>query len=314
MSQPTRSELHVNRPLTNLSIAYNQEDGDFVADKVFPVVPVPNQSDNYYEYSRKQWFRTDAQERAPGTESAGTGYNTELQTYNAKVFGLHHDIPDQDRANADSVFQLDREATELVTVQQRLRKEKIFVNNFMTTGKWTTDFTPGTLWSAGGSDPIADVRAQARTIFKKTGRRPNKFVVSPDVDDILKDHPTIIDRMKITETQVVTNSLLASLFEVGAYMVASAIEDSNEEGLALSMDHILTKDALLVYANPSPGLRMPSGGYTFVWSRFPGGTAGQRIKKFRMEELASDRVESEHSYDQKLVSADLGTFFDNVIA
>ena len=36
MPQPTISDVHVNIPLTNLSLLPRQEDMEFVADRVFP--------------------------------------------------------------------------------------------------------------------------------------------------------------------------------------------------------------------------------------------------------------------------------------
>ena len=44
MPNPTASDVHVNRPLTNISIAYTQDASTFVADKVFPNIPVAKQS------------------------------------------------------------------------------------------------------------------------------------------------------------------------------------------------------------------------------------------------------------------------------
>jgi hypothetical protein len=59
----------------------------------------------------------------------------------------------------------------------------------------------------------------------------------------------------------------------------------------------------------------PTAGYTFSWNGLLGASAmGGRIKKFRMENLSSDRVEIEMAFDQKLVSADLGYFWDTIVA
>ena len=44
MPNPTQSDLHVNVPLTNVSVAYMQDKAHFIADKVFPRVPVQKQS------------------------------------------------------------------------------------------------------------------------------------------------------------------------------------------------------------------------------------------------------------------------------
>ena len=59
---------------------------------------------------------------------------------------------------------------------------------------------------------------------------------------------------------------------------------------------------------------MPSGGYTFAWSGLMGDKAlTSKMKKFRMEELASDRNEIEMAFDMKLVGEDLGCFFKDVL-
>jgi hypothetical protein len=59
----------------------------------------------------------------------------------------------------------------------------------------------------------------------------------------------------------------------------------------------------------------PSAGYTFAWNGYMGAAgAGQRVSRFRMDHLRSDRIELEMSFDQKLVSADLGFFWDAIVA
>src|ERR1035438_6133175 len=73
MPQPTLQDVHVNRPLTNISVAYLQEAAgvEFVADKAFPAVPVENKSDLYYTYARADFNRDEMQKRALSAESAG---------------------------------------------------------------------------------------------------------------------------------------------------------------------------------------------------------------------------------------------------
>jgi hypothetical protein len=59
----------------------------------------------------------------------------------------------------------------------------------------------------------------------------------------------------------------------------------------------------------------PSAGYTFTWNGYLGGNnKGVRIKNFRMEHIASDRIEGEMTYDMKVVAKDLGVFWSSVVA
>lgn len=323
MPQPTSRDVHVNRPLTNVSIAFMNAREDFIADRVFPAIPVSKQSDLYYIYDKNNWFRTDAKKRAPGRESAGSGFELSTDAYFADVYALHKDVADQERSNQDDPIDLDRDSTEFVTQQLLLLREKEFVTNYFATGLWTgsttgSDITPSTLWDASGSDPIADVRAQARAIKLKTGRRPNKFVVSGAVHDALVDNAAVLDRIRGGSTlgspAFVTRELLAQAFEVDEYLVAEAVENTAEEGQAFSGAEIYGKHAALYYSEPSPGLKKPSAGYLFTWTGLLGGAAGIQMSQFRMEHLKSDRIEGEMAWDMKLVAADLGVFFDSVIS
>jgi hypothetical protein len=323
--QPSRSDVHVDRPLTNISIAFMQDPATFVADRVFPNIPVAKQSDRYFTYDRGMFNRDSMVLRAPGAESGGITYDIDsTPTYFAKTYGLHRDIPDQVRANADVPLNLDREATELLSLQALLKREVSFAANFFTSGKWTGDQTgvdsasPGAnqfgRWDRADSNPIEVIRAQATVIQQRTGFRPNKLVLGRQVYDALLDHPDIVGRLNNGQTPggpaLTLRTNLAALFEVSSIEVMEAIQNTAKEGDTNVHAFIGGKSALLVYAAPSPGLMVPSGGYTFSWTGLLGaGALGNRISRFRMEHLKSDRVEIEQSFDQKLVAADLGVFF-----
>ena len=321
MSQPTRGDVHVNRPLTNISIAYIQQSSDFVASQVFPSVPVAKQGDRYFEYDRKQWYRTNARKRAPASESAGGGFAiSNTSSYFADVFAIHKDVDDQTRANADQPIDLDRDSSRWVTQQLLLKKEKEFVSTYYQTGTWTgsstgSDIVPGTKWDAAGSDPVDDIDAQKQAVKEKTGFMPNIMVVSPDTHRALKNNASILDRYKHTQVGILTEQLLAQAFGVSKYLVAYATEDEAEEGQSASMDFVFgSGQALLVHAAQSPSILTPSAGYTFSWTGlFGAGREGMRIKRFRIEKEASDRIEGEMAWDMKLIAADLGVFFNTVL-
>ncbi len=132
--EPSRSDVHVDGPLGNVSVAFMQSQDAFVADKVFPNIPVSHQSDVYYTYPKGEFNRDDMELRAPGTESAGANYRLGTDTYSAPVRALHKDIADQVRANADSPLSPDREATEFLTQKALINREVNFATNYFTAG------------------------------------------------------------------------------------------------------------------------------------------------------------------------------------
>lgn len=315
MPQPSKSDVHVNAPLTEVSVAFIQSEMDFIADKVFPVVPVQKSSNRYFVYSKDAWFRSDAKLRAPGSESAGSGWEIDsTPTYSCLKNAIHKDVDDDTRANADEPLDMDRDATAYVTRQCMLKREKDWAFGFFKTGVWTEDFTPGTLWNSASATPIDDIDAKKDAIQTRTGLKPNVLVVGPKVYTALKNHPTILDRIKYTQRGLVTEDLLASLLGVEKLLVARAVENTAIEGSAAAMDFMYGKHALLVYSASAPSLMQPSGGYIFAWAGLFGASAmGNRMLKFRMEHLQSDRIECEMSYDMKIVAPDSGVFFNTVI-
>lgn len=320
-------DVHVNVPLSNVARAYIQSETGFVADKVFPPVPVAKQSDSFWRYSREDWNRNEMKKRAPRTESAGAGFGTDRDTYFAEVWALHNDISDPARANADSIFNMDRDATNFLTMKGLISREVNFASTFLATGVWSNEVdgvsnNPGTnerlVWSDAASTPIEDVRAAKRIVGAATGFRPNTLTLGQAVYDTLVDHPDIIDRVKYGQTSggpaMVNQAALAALFEVDRVLVASAVKNSAAEGATEDSDFIVGNHALLTFSPAAPSIVMPSAGYTFNWTGLYGGSqVATRIKKFRMEALASDRVEIEMAYDQKVVAADLGFMFLDIV-
>lgn len=322
MPQPTRSDVHVNKPLTVMSIAYIQAREDFIASKVFPVIPCQKQSDRFFKYLKANWFRSGSQRRAPGTESAGVGYNIDnTPNYFAEVWSCHYDVADQIRANADTPLNMDRDATIFVTQNQLLRREILWTTGYMTTGIWTGgvgggDITPSPKWDTATGDPIKDIDVQKRSVKSQTGFLPNCMAMADDTFFAVKNNPSVLDRIKYTQRAVLTEDLLAALLQLKDFYVSQAVLNSAAEGQSDSMGFLTTKTALLVYSNPMPGIMQPSGGYTFAWTgQYGAGANGEgRIKSFRMEALESDRIEGDMAFDQKQVGADLGVLFTACIS
>lgn len=328
MPQPTRSDVHVNRPMTNFSIAYIQSATHFIAAQVFPMVPVLKQSDRYFVYLKSDWFRAGAQKRAPGTESAGGGYRLDnTPTYFCDVWAYHRDVDDQTKANADEPLNMDRDATIFTTQNCLLRREISWVTAYMATGVWTggpsgADYNVGTAagsvqWDLAGSDPMYTISYLNSTILSQTGFEANALVVANNVFSALKNNAAVLDRIKYTQRGIVTADLLAALFGVEKFLVAKAVINTAAESVTdtPTMSFLVSNLALLVYANPSPSIMQPTGGYIFSWKgMFGAGAEGARTKTFRMEHLESDRIETEMAYNMKLIGADLGCLLTNVLA
>lgn len=336
MPMLTASQVHIDQPLTNLTVAYLQSQDNFIADKVFPNVPVDKKTNKYYIYDRENFYRTEVAARAPRTRSQRIGMSISNATYTAEVRSLSTDFDFETLANADTALDIRRGASEMLTHNLLIDREKRFMSTFFGTGIWTTEYegvanasnnsaTRVTQWDDyTNSTPIVDVTNARRAMQVASGGfKPNKMVVSRDAHDTLINHPDILARINggatVTQTALITQAKLAEIFEVAEYHIADAIENTAKEGLTESLSFVATKKAALYYCPPSAGLMVPAAGYNFTWNELDNASGyGVDIRSYtgdflRVEGVA-ELLEANMAYDQKVVGADLGVFFNTILS
>jgi hypothetical protein len=317
----TPSDVHVDRPLTNMSVAYIQSQDSFVADRIFPRINVQNQSDQYWIHDRSFWNRSEVRPRAPSSETLGGEMRFSTQPYFCEVFGVHMNVDDRTLANADTPLAPRQEAADWVTFQGLLFREKMWVSKYFGPGVWPNQEVGGptasagvfVYWNSATADPVGNVKRWKSTIrLASGGFAPNVMVIARRVYDALTECPAVIDRIKYGQTPgapaIVTKQNLAALFELDSIEVLDAVENTGREGQAETNAYIAGNHVALFYRPPSAGLRTPSAGYTFVWSGYLGANNGQRITSFRMEPIRSERIELELTFDQRIIGTDLAFF------
>lgn len=317
---PLSSQVHIDTPLTDVSTAYIQSEDSYIAAKVFPVVRVQKLSDKYFIYDKNDYFRDEAEERADGDVSAEGDYDLTTGTYSTAEYAFGKVITDKERDNSDPALDPEVDASEYVTQKILIKRERKWMSSYFTTSVWGTDVTGGTdftKWSDyAGSDPITDVSTGKKTVLKNTGYKPNKLVLSYDAFESLQNHPLIVDRYKHTSADSITADMMARVFDVEEVIVASAVYATNEEGGTAAMSFISGKHALLVYANPAPALKKPSGGYIFAFVGENGrGEFGNAIYTYDLRGMGrkADKIEGELVFDAKVVGSDLGYFFSGCV-
>lgn len=330
MPQPTQSQVHIDAALSMIATAYVQSADAYIADVVFPPVPVQHQADKYFKYRKGDFFRDEAQQRADATESAGTGYNLDTDSYLAAVYALHQDIGEQMRRNADPAVEPEIGATKMLMQKMLIKKDRIFVTKYLTTGLWANEVTGAasgngtttrTYWdNDADGDPFTDLSDAQSSVLQNTGCEPNVLVLAYRVYKALKKHPLVIDRIKYTSPAYagkITPQLLAEAFDVEKVVVSKAVYNSAAEGATDVFSFVTGLDALLCYAAPTPGLMVPSAGYNFPWAGFTGmNNMGIRVSNIPvpLRGLNTVRVETEMAFDMKLVGSDLGYFFHNIVS
>jgi len=326
MALLTPSSVHIDQPLTNLTLAYVQSQENFIADKVFPTVGVAKQSDKYYIYDRASMNRSgDVKKLAPRTEVDRIGLALSNSSYFADVYGLGMDFDEQTLANEDAALEIRAAGAQTLVNRILIDREEKFASTFFAAGVWTGQSTPANLWSDyTNSTPITDVTTARRAMqLTSGGYKPNTMVVGKEVRDILINHPDILARLNggatVSNTALVTNAKLAEIFEVENFFVMEAVKNSGAEGLAESNAFIGGKHALLTHTPSTAGLMTPAAGLTFAWNSISGvNNLGVSIESFSDDALkrmqVAEHIQAKMAYDMKVVGADLGYFFNTCVA
>lgn len=319
----TTSEVHVDRALSNVSIAYAQEQTSFVASRIFNSINTSQLSNKYHVFNKDQWLRSEAGLRATGAPTRGANFTLSTGTFSCQQYGVHMDVDDYVAANADAGVDILTSATQYVTEKLLQKRDEVFAATCFTTGVWSgssdgNDVTPGTKWSVSGGTPIKDIQTQQDNVHAKTGRKPNVLLLGKAVYTALRDSDDILDRVKYSERGIVTTDLMASLFGVDEVIVAGTIQNSAAEGATgvYTSPVFTSEDALLVYRPENPGLMTPAAGYMFSFTGVAGADQyeGLRTLRYRMDQNHSERIEALSAFDFKVTGADLGVYFDAAVA
>lgn len=315
MAEPTVGDLHVDRLLSNVSIGWKP--AGFFAANALPIVPVDKQTDIYAKYKKSYWARDtgaagaaptgayQAVRRTPGTRARIVGYAVDnTNTYRCVNYALGMEIPDELRSNADSVFNLDRDATTLLTSLLNLRWDREFASDFIA-GTWDNSITISNKWSDySASTPVEDMRAASNILRRSTlgmsSQGGSKIIMGALVYQRLLDHPDLIARIQYGSSAaspaMVTKNLIAQLFDVDEVKVCESVFTADEEGTAeasATYTDVVTDDLLLYWTPPNAQQMVPSAGYCFNWTAIAGGLTYAR--KGRDDRERRDWIEV-HAY------------------
>lgn len=314
MTLPTVDDVQAVDPvLTNMLVGYQQAASRFVATRVFPIVPTEYDSHTFFIFDKKYWFTDDMKQRAPGGPFHEAIMGLSTDTFKTLQWALEYPIADEVARNSQVPMSLETAAVNLLGQRDMIRKERAFAADFMTTGVWGTDNAAATDWDDfTNGDPIGDIQTAIDTISDNTGQEANTMVLGRIVHKALIRHPDILDRMKYVQTATKANveSTLALIFGVTNYFQSRASYNSANEGQTGVFAPIIDDDALICHVDSGAGIFGATAGKTFAWG---GGGGEGTIYRVRDDRQHADIVQIKAQWDQKVVAADLGYFFSDIV-
>lgn len=301
--------LYQDPLLTNVSVRYTNP--KLHAEDIFPVVTVPKRTGVYFKYDKENLRIPQATVRAELSRAERTSWNMSKISYGPL---LEHSMEigiDQDDIDQESdPLNLRIDAATVVTEKIMLEKENTLATYLNNTANVTQNVTKSgtSQWSDyTNSTPFTDVQA-ARSAMIANTVFPNSAWLSQQVWDQLKNHPDLLERVKYSQLAVLTQQLLATLFEVDNVWVCSAVSNTAVDGQTDALGYLWPKSFWLGQITSTPGIRTVSAGYHLTM-------AGKRvIDNWYEQGIKGEFVRFTDYYQPFLVATEAVYLIKNAVA
>ena len=306
---PTGSQVHHDAPLSNLAIEAFASSQDYVAGRLFPIVAVSKESDEYYTIDKAAWLANHDDLRARGVAPNKIEFKVSSDSYRCVNHALREKNALEDLSNADAALQL-REQSAMNITEALLRAREIRVASKVTSiSNVGSGHVPSNKWNDYvNGDPISDVRTARAFIRKQTGLKPNVALLDEDTYEVVRSHPQLLEYFKVSGGQaMVTNAQLAEAFGVREVIIGGAVYNAAKLNAAASMVNIWGNNCLFAYVGPASGLKAKTLGVGMRWT--PAGIAAPlSISRYLDPDpgVAAEWVQAGHYTDDKIVAVDLG--------
>lgn len=271
MPQMTPQQARVIDPvLTNIARGYKQP--DLVAEALFPVVPVPARGGQVIEFGREDFVLRNTR-RAPGAATERVQYGYLGKHFALEQYSLEGQVPFELLQDANRVPGVDLArvavaktmASILLSAEHQAAQLARDPAQYPATHVLTLAGTAR--WVDPASDPSADIENAKEVVRAAIGRRPNVALVSARAFRALKTHPKILDRIKFTGRDAVTEDILATLWGLARVVVGDAVV-ADAQG---NTQDVWGGDVILAYTELGSlaDMGLPSFGYTYRLRGYP---------------------------------------------
>jgi len=253
----------VDQVLTNIARGFIN--ASHVATHLFPVVSVSKEGGKIPQFT-KEAFKIYNTERAIRAKS--NRINPENRDTIDFVLTEHDlEYPIDYREQDEDIFPSRMHATTVVTDGISIRLEKIAADLVQDLATYPS----GNKVTLGASDKFTNTSSNPFTIFEaakegvrsKIAQRPNVCVIGASAYSALKEHPAVLDRIKYTQSAVITPELLRQLLDFDQLYVGDAVY-ANDSGSFIDIwsDNVVIAFVPMAVKNVPRTYYEPSFAYT----------------------------------------------------
>lgn len=302
---PLRNQIHVDKLLTNVSVKYSN--AEYIADAATQKVNVKKTSDLYQVWDRN--FRIPETARANGGLAREHDFDMSTASYNLEKHALKGYITPDDKDNYD-IGDLRVDLTEELTDKIMARKELSYASLF-TASSWSLNVSlaAANAFSADTtvSNPIPVFDTGVSTVIANSGRKPNYAVIPHNTLVAIKNHQSVLDRVKYTSREM-NKAIIGGLIGISEIHEPIAQRDTSARGVASNLESIFPQDKVFLgYKPPRPSPKQPASIYQFF-------KAGQGVRRWNDKEREdSEVVEVQQQFQFRIVASLTGYLINDTI-
>lgn len=306
MGAATGREMHIDQVLSQMAMGYRPE--GFIADMIFPTVPVGKQSDLYMIFDRGDRMRIEDTTRAPGTRAKRVTEGVGSGTYYAKNYALATPAVLEDKVNADPAF-----LSSLYNGKSTYLIDKLYLDwerrvaRMVTSASNVGSSSPVSSGWGGAGNPIGNINTALDNVYYSNGVRPNRIIMGVEAWRTFRRDVNVRNLIFGNNNGggYPNTQQAASLFDVDDILIAGAFQNTGEEGQAESLSSIWRDNVLAIYVPPAPTIERPSFGYNFRWSA--PGLPNLQVERHPYDSATkSEDIEVGYYQDEKITGASYG--------
>lgn len=306
MGSATGRDLHIDQVLSQMAMGYRPE--GFIADMIFPTVPVQKQSDLYMVFNRGDRMRVEDTTRAPGTLARRVTEDVGSATYFAKNYALAAAAVLEDKVNADPMM-----LAQIYNGKSTYLLDKLLLDwerrvaRMVTSGTNVGSSSAVTSGWGGAGNPIGNINTALDNVYYSNGVRPNRIVMGVEAWRSFRRDSNVRNLIFGTNNGggYPNTQQAASLFDVDDILIAGAFQNTAEEGVAESLASIWKDNVLAIYVPPAPAIDRPSFGYNFRWAA--AGLPNMQVERHPYDSRTkSEDIEVGYYQDEKITGASYG--------
>lgn len=253
------------------TVAQGYRNAEFIGDTLFPRVPVYASGGQIIEFGKEAFLNYNLR-RTPGAATKRIQFG-----YLGKPFALLQDsvevpVPREFMRDAAAVPGIDLGTRsvalgmKIVTKSLEMDQAAIATNAANYDVNHQLILAGASKWSAAGSTPSVDIANAREQIRGSVGIYPNTVVLSAKAFQAAINNPSVVGRFQYTTHDVITEQMLAALWNVDKVVVGKAIS-MTDGGVA---SDIWGNNVILAYTNlGSQNAEEPSFGYTYTMDGNP---------------------------------------------